>query len=92
MECTEIGWQKANDLIAIYGLVIYENYCPGCACYQVVSVPVGDRIINITSYYHCPNCLWSAKIMSQWIEQNYFIEPEPVTIAETPFNGNDDFF
>lgn len=89
LECLEVGWQKASDLIAIYGLVYYVNYCPDCACYQVASVPVGDREFNYTSYYHCPNCLWSAKIMTQWIEQNYFIEPEPATTAETPFDRND---
>ncbi len=92
LECTEIGWQKASDLIAIYGLVIYENYCPDCACYQVVSVPSGDRAINVASYYHCPNCLWSAKIMTHWIDINYFIESYPATTRGTPFDGNDDFF
>ena len=40
---------------------------------------------------NCPNCLCSAKIMTQWIEQHYFIEPEPATTVETLFDENDDF-
>lgn len=92
LEGAEIGWQKASDLIAIYGMVIYENYCPDCASYQVVSVPADDHSANHISYYHCPNCLWSAKIMTQWIDMNYFIEPEPATTVATPIDGNDDFF
>lgn len=90
-ECLELGWRKASDLITIYGLVFYENYCPDCAGYQVASVLIDDCGSNNKSYHHCPNCLWSAKIMTQWIEQHYFIEPEPATTVETLFDENDDF-
>ena len=41
-QCIQLGWQKASDLIAIYGSVFYENYCPDCAYHQVVSVPADD--------------------------------------------------
>lgn len=91
LECLDLGWQKANDLIAIYGLVIYENYCPGCASYRVVSVPADDNESDCKSYYHCPNCLWSATIMTQWISQQFFLEPEPATTAQLSFSLNDNF-
>lgn len=30
------------------------------------------------SYHHCPNCLWSASIIPNWIEKQYFLEPEEI--------------
>lgn len=71
-DCVELGWAKACDLIAIYGLVIHENYCPLCASAKVMSAIFDDSQESYRSYHHCPDCLWSASIIPRWIEQNYF--------------------
>lgn len=90
-QCIQLGWQKASDLIAIYGLVIYENYCPDCAYHQVASVPADDFQSGHKSYYYCLNCLWSASIISDCIEQEYFLESQSIANNKTVFEQSLDF-
>lgn len=72
-DCVQLGWAKACDLVAIYGLVIFESYCPDCGSSKVMSVVFERHKDYYKSYYHCPNCLWSASIIPSWIEQQYFL-------------------
>lgn len=71
-DCSSAGWQSAIDIIDIYQKVICDNYCPICGYNKVLSVVFDDFEDNYRSYHHCPNCLWSANIIPDWIESNYF--------------------